>query len=204
MSWYRASVLRFAFPLLTGLLFSAAATAAAPEKKAPPKSEKAPATKKAERLKIGEEAPPFTLKTVNPKKSGQRLFALRQYAGQNAKHKRKFVVLSFGASYCGPCKKELPELKTLAPKLKKANVELAVVIVDTEPEGTKEMIALCRDKLDLPFAVLSDRFGVLARRYHADQLPLTVVVDGTTGQVAWQSVGFKDDAIARLSKTLGI
>ena len=66
------------------------------------------------------------------------------------------------------------------------------------------MKTFCVDDLDLPFFVVSDRFGILARRYHATQLPLTVVIDPPTGRVRWLSVGFRKDAVRRLERAVGM
>lgn len=162
-------------------------------------AEKPPAD---EKLELGQTAPSFTLKTLNPKQSGTRLFPLRKFVGPTAATPRT-VVLSFAASYCIPCKKELAELRPLAEKLRAGGVELAVVVIDTEKEGIDEMRALTVDELALPYPVLSDRFGVLARRYHANALPMTVIVS-KAGKVEWISTGFKKGAIERLLEALGV
>jgi alkyl hydroperoxide reductase subunit AhpC len=168
------------------LLFASAAQAAAP----------------VETLKVGQNAPVFSMKTLNPKLSKTRVFSLRKVVGPTAKSKQT-VVLSFAASYCEPCKKELAELKPLAADFKKAGVILAVVVVDTEPEGIAAMKDLTVTQLELPFPVLSDRFGVLARRYHADQLPKTVVIQ-PDGTVKWMSTGFKKGALKALKAQVGM
>jgi len=154
----------------------------------------------AEDLKVGQVAPNFTLRTLNPKLSGAKVFALRKLVGASAKTKST-VVLSFAASYCEPCKKELAELKPMAGDFKAHGVQLAAVVIDTEPEGIAAMKALTIDKLALPFPVLSDRFGVLARRYHADQLPKTVIIS-PEGKVQWISTGFKKGALQALRAQL--
>ncbi len=155
-----------------------------------------------ETLKVGQIAPVFSMKTINPELSKTRVFSLRKLVGLSAETNRT-VVLSFAASYCEPCKKELAEFKLLAAAFDKAGVTLAVVVVDTEPKGIAAMKALTVTQLALPFPVLSDRFGVLGRRYHADQLPKTVVIkpDGT---VKWMSTGFKEGALKALKAQLGM
>jgi peroxiredoxin len=156
-----------------------------------------------QRLEVGQEAPQFVLKTLNEKRSTIGQFALRNFVGEAAKEKKRAVVLSFAASYCEPCKKELAEFKKLKPKLDASNVMLAVVVIDTDADGIEKMRKLTVDELDLEFPVLSDRFGVLARRYFASTLPMTVVVkpDGT---IQWLNAGFQADAIERLLGQLAI
>ena len=157
-----------------------------------------------EKLAVGALAPLFTLKALNSERVGTSTFSLRNYVGDSAKKKARAIVLSFAASYCVPCKKELPELKRLAPEFRAAGVEVAVIVIDTEPQGQAAMKKLCVDELDLPFFVLSDRYGILARRYHADQLPMTVVIDPATRRIQWLNVGFQEDAVRRLEEVLGL
>ena len=153
-------------------------------------------------VQVGRLAPAFTLKTLNPDLAKTRLFSLRQLVGEDAAVK-KTVVLSFAASYCEPCKRELAELAPMAAELDKANVVLAVVVIDTEPAEIEQMRKLTVDTLRLTYPVLSDRFGVLARRYQADQLPKTVVI-GPDGKVTYMATGFKKDALQKLRAQLGL
>lgn len=154
-----------------------------------------------EGLKIGQDAPYFVLRTMNAKITKVDRFVLRNLVGDRATTKKSAVVLSFAASYCEPCRKELAELSTLKAKLDAANIELAVVVIDTEKEGIEMMRKLTVDELKLPYPVLSDRFGVLARRYSAKTLPTTVVID-SLGKVRWKSTGFRKDTLQKLQAQL--
>lgn len=176
-------------PLLTVLLFFAvpASSAVAGEP---------------ETLRVGEPAPSFVLKTMNPERSKTARFVLRDFVGSETKTPKK-VVLSFAASYCEPCKRELAEFATMKKAIDEAGAVLAVVVIDTEPEGIAQMKKLTVDELALPFPVLSDRFGVLARRYHATQLPMTVII-APSGDVQWLSSGFAKGAMAKFRTALGI
>lgn len=161
------------------------------------------AAPEAELLKTGDVAPHFAMKTIDVERAKQRIFTLARYVGQDAEEPKAALVLSFAASYCEPCKKELAELKNLEPRLTKAGILLAVVVIDTEPEGIDAMRKLTVDELQLPFPILSDRFGVLARRYHANALPYVVVID-KSAKVSWIHSGFAEGALAELTAKLGI
>lgn len=156
----------------------------------------------APRLKAGMPAPSFTLKAWNPKLSGTKLFALRRAVGPDAQPP-KTVVLSFAASFCAPCKQELRDLKPHAERFRKAGVEVVVVVTDTEPAEIEKMRAFTVDELKLPFPVLSDRFGVLAKRYQADQLPKSVII-GKDGLVKHITVGYAPGSLERLEKMVGL
>ncbi len=156
-----------------------------------------------EQLAVGDEAPQFVLKALNPKQSNMTTFALRKFVGVDATEPKRAVVLSFAASYCEPCKRELGELKKLEAKLGASNVVLAVVVIDTEAEGIEKMRKLTVEELGLTYPVLTDRFGVLAKRYHASMLPMTVVVK-PDGKIKWLSSGFREGAIDALLGELAI
>jgi peroxiredoxin len=156
----------------------------------------------AEGPKVGDVVEHFALKTLNPDQSGVKLLATRKVVGPAAEA-AKDLVLTFGASYCEPCKAELTELKPLAARFEAANILLAAVVVDRDEEGIAKMKALTVDELALPFPVLSDRFGILSRRYQADTLPMVVVV-GKDGKIRYLHRGFEKGSLDRLLAELGI
>ena len=64
-------------------------------------------------IRVGDKLPGFFLKNLD----GENFF-LRDYIGENAKNKCKAMILSLSASYCKPCKKEIPELGKMMEKHK--------------------------------------------------------------------------------------
>jgi alkyl hydroperoxide reductase subunit AhpC len=145
-------------------------------------------------LKTGEPAPAFSLRTVNPDASGRKLIALKSHVGTGAEDPKKGVLLSFAASYCEPCKKELKELKAMEPELQKKGILPVVVVIDTEEAGQASMKKLLVDELAVPMPVVADRFSILARRYAAAKLPYVVLVDGQ-GIVRWMHAGYDQKAL---------
>ena len=152
-------------------------------------------------IAVGARAPAFSLKTLNPKLCGLKVLSSKKALGAKAEEPLRALVLSFGASYCKPCKRELPELKALAARLSGRGVLFTVVVRDKEPEGIEAMRALTVDELALSFPVVSDRFGILARRYGAEELPFLVVV-GSDGVVRMVRSGFSEGTMAALEETL--
>lgn len=151
-------------------------------------------------LKPGDEAPAFLLKTMNEAQCGQQVLASKKVFGPRVAAPRA-LVLSFGASYCKPCRAELPHFKALAERYADRPVLFAVVVRDEDDAGIEAMRKLTVDELALRFPVLSDRFSLLARRYGAEELPYLVVI-GAEGRVAWVQSGFHDDTMTRLAATL--
>jgi thiol-disulfide isomerase/thioredoxin len=85
------------------------------------------------------------------------------------------TLVDFFASWCGPCREELPHVDALYRRYKDRGVR--VVAVDAEPPEAKEFTEkLARDLgLTLPIALGGD--GV-AEKYHVENLPTVLVVDG--------------------------
>ena len=154
-------------------------------------------------VKPGSKIQHFTLKTLNPKGSGKRMIASRKLIGAKAEIKAKAVGITFGASYCEPCKKELRILAAQTEAIRDAGSILLSVVIDKDPEGIEVMRKLLVDELNVTFPVLSDRFGILARRYKATTLPMMLVI-GPDGTVVWVHTGYDKNAIRGFLSRLGL
>ena len=125
-------------------------------------------------LRTNDVAPVFSVEDLNG-----RTFVLRDALQSGRKAVSGGVVLSFFATWCGPCRKELPLLNELAADLQAKGV--SVVIIDL-----KEDIAVIRrfteeHKLD-KVTVLSDRDGKTAAQYQVRFLPTTFCI-GADGKI---------------------
>lgn len=144
----------------------------------------------------GKPAPAFSLKTMNPLKSQRRTVALRSLVGEGAEEPKKAVLLSFAASYCEPCKKEIKDLSVIEPELRKKGILTAVVVIDKEEAKIAEMKKLLVDEMALELPVLSDKFAIVARRYGAEKLPYVVLIDAS-GVVRWVHAGYDPKALEK-------
>ena len=122
------------------------------------------------RLLIGAKAPPLVLRQVGM----ARPYSLYDYAGKQARTPKKAVVISFFATWCAPCKKELPILKRLMERLACKQLD-AVLVGMGESERTLLKVAR-RNKVRL--SVLTDLRRVASRQWKATSLSATFVVDG--------------------------
>lgn len=152
-------------------------------------------------LKVGEFAPSFLLKTINKDQSGIEVFSTKTYVGAAAPEKKQALLLNFAASYCGPCKKEMPELSKLGAEYAERGVMFAVVVIDKEAEGIEAMRKFVVDELAMKAPVLSDRLAIVGRRYKADHLPLSVLI-GSEGRVHWLRSGYEADTLATIKAEL--
>ena len=142
-------------------------------------------------IAVGARAPVFRLATLNAESCGQEALSLKRHVGPRAKEPRAAVVLSFMASWCKPCREELPQLKELMRGYARQDVLAAIVITDTEAEGREAARRLAVDELQPPFPVVADLAGIVTRRYGAEKLPFLVLVD-RDGLVRWLQQGGAD------------
>jgi peroxiredoxin len=106
-------------------------------------------------------APDFTLKTLDGP-------ALRL-----AEQRGQVVLVNFWASWCAPCKVEMPHLNALADKYRHTGVVLVGINVDDDP---KKAAAEAR-KLGIRFPVLLDTDKAASKAYKLEAMPTTVLVD---------------------------
>jgi alkyl hydroperoxide reductase subunit AhpC len=149
-----------------------------------------------EQLEVGEEVNRFTLKAVNTDVTKVRFIGIDQYYGADAKEPKKAILLTFFATYCEPCKREMPFLAALYDTYKDRGLMILSVSIDKEPDQI-EFIKTLAAKAGVTFPVLTDNFNIVAKRYYVAKLPCVYLVDAA-GKVTWTNVGYSDDA----SKTM--
>ncbi len=127
---------------------------------------------------VGHPAPQFALPTL----AGDDV-ALADLRGQP-------VVLNFWASWCGPCRAEMPELQRLHDRLGEAGV----VVLGVNQGERPETAAAFMQQLGLSFpAALDQRTGV-SQQYLVNSLPTTFFID-RNGVIRSTFIGPMSDAV---------
>jgi peroxiredoxin len=106
-------------------------------------------------------APDFTLRSLN----GPNL-RLQEQRGQ-------VVLVNFWATWCGPCRQEMPHLNRLYDKYRSAGFVLLGVNVDDDARKAADLAA----KLGVRFPVLLDTDKKVSRAYDMSAMPATVLID---------------------------
>ena len=139
-------------------------------------------------LKVGDEAPSFYLTTL----TGQNFFLSDELK------KGKPVLLNFFATWCGPCKKELPDIYALSQTYKKVSFYI-IDVSNLEQNGKKlvetpEEVRSLLEKMEIKLPVLMDKYGLIAGKYKAVPLPKTVIIS-PDGKLIFEQTGMiaKDD-----------
>ncbi len=127
------------------------------------------------RVETGTVAMPFALNALD----GSRV--------QLADLKGKVVVLNFWATWCGPCKEEMPALGRLRQQLDPARFVLLTITTDLQREGIKQFLA----NLRVQVPVLFDEDHDVSHAYLVRALPTTVFID-RQGTVIGRAIGPRD------------
>jgi peroxiredoxin len=119
-------------------------------------------------------------------------------------YKGKVILLNFWATWCPPCRKELPDLSSIAKEFKGKNFELIGVSVDENPSALVSFL----NSNSLSYTVLHENGGLLDK-YMAvvggtqNVIPQTFIID-KNGKVVENLIGSrsKEDFVSIINKYL--
>jgi len=117
--------------------------------------------------------------------------ALEAYRG-------KVVILNFWATWCEPCRDEMPSLNRLRKSLEGRPVAMLAVNVAEGEARINDFMA----RIPVDFPVLLDRDSQAARAWKVRVLPTTVII-GTDGRVRYTYVGGRDWNDESVRTTIG-
>jgi peroxiredoxin len=120
-------------------------------------------------------APDFTLKSADG-----RNMRLQEQRGQ-------VVLVNFWASWCGPCKQEMPHLNRIYDKYRSSGFTLLAVNIDDDARHG----AATATKWGLKFPVLLDADKRVTRLYDLGAMPATVLID-RDGRVRHLHRGYRE------------
>nr|WP_238526869.1 TlpA disulfide reductase family protein [Cellvibrio japonicus] len=116
-------------------------------------------------------------------------FTLQSSTGENvrlAEQRGKVVMLNFWASWCGPCRQEMPLLDAMYKRYSAAGFVLYGVNVEEDNTDAKKLIK----ELGVDLPVLYDPESKASSLYKVDAMPTTVLID-KKGQIRYVNRGYK-------------
>ena len=119
-------------------------------------------------------APDFTL----PSNAGKTV-NLSQYKGQ-------VVMINFWATWCGPCRQEMPLLESIYKKYNKMGFTLIGVNVEPDSKPAEDWLKAT----PVSFPILFDTKSEVSKMYEVSGMPSTVILD-RKGNVAFIHHGYK-------------
>jgi thiol-disulfide isomerase/thioredoxin len=156
-------------------------------------------------LQVGDLAPTFFLRTLE----GENFFLSKEIKADSP------IILAFYATWCIPCRSEIPALEKMMTDPALKNVRLYYVNVGglmaadedgdvvKQREETKKIIRH-RAKFKMTHTILLDRYALTAQKFGAESLP-TLVIIGGDGTIKYLHHGYKlgdENSIERRLKTL--
>lgn len=118
-------------------------------------------------------------------------FVVEDLRGGNAglkDYKGKVVLLNFWATWCMPCRAEMPSMETLWQKYKEQDFVIVAISID---EGSKKRVETFTKIFDLSFPVLLDPESKVNDLYKVSNMPTSFLID-RNGKVISRIVGSDD------------
>ncbi|MEL6301982.1 MAG: TlpA disulfide reductase family protein [Pseudomonadota bacterium] len=122
----------------------------------------------------GKEAPDFSLQNS----AGEQV-SLSDLRGE-------VVMINFWATWCGPCREEMPLLDEMHSRYNRVGFSLLGVNIDDDPRRAEEMI----ESLGVTFPVVFDSTKKVSEQYEVNAMPVTILLD-REGVVRYVHHGYK-------------
>jgi peroxiredoxin len=129
------------------------------------------------RPEVGHPAPDFTLPTL----TGNTI-RLSDFRG------KKTVLINFWATWCAPCRLEMPTMEKAYQKYKGNGLEILAISVDA---GPKSAVKNFMDELRLTFPALLDPKMEVLHLYRLSAIPASYLVD-KHGIIRFKELGYRD------------
>ena len=137
--------------------------------------------------KVGDTAPNFTF---HPDKD--KIASLADYKG-------KIIVIDFWATWCPPCRTELPRVQKEIWEKYKGNPKFALFAFDRGEDWDKTLPF--KDKNKYTFPMIPDPDKKIYNLYATQYIPRTIVVD-EDGKIIYQSIGYDEKDFKELMTLL--
>jgi peroxiredoxin len=103
-------------------------------------------------------------------------FTLKSNQGKNLKlseHRGDVVLLNFWASWCGPCRQEMPELEKLQARYQDYGFTILGVNVEEDSSKADKVLR----KTPVSFPILYDTSNKVSKAFDVRAMPSTVMID---------------------------
>ncbi|MDF2177861.1 TlpA disulfide reductase family protein [Aliiglaciecola sp. CAU 1673] len=142
----------------------------------------------------------FTAKAADSKATTAPDFTLKSRDGGNlrlAEQRGNIVLVNFWASWCGPCREELPKFEEMYQRYQDLGFVVLGVNVDDDPAKAEILLS----DISISFPVLFDPKGEVSRLYDISAMPTTILID-RDGNTRLVHKGYKSGDEVKYEKAL--
>lgn len=140
---------------------------------------------------------------VMPALAGYENIVLRDLEGNEVKVDSLLaegpVVLNFWATWCRPCRVEMPHIEKIAAELGPRKVHFAAISLDAR--NRKKQLEQFIDKNKIKLPVYTDSDGTVAKRFKVAAIPTTVVLD-SEAEISFRTKGYRPGDEVLLKKKI--
>jgi peroxiredoxin len=125
-------------------------------------------------------------------------FTLKSNSGKNIKLSElrgQVVLLNFWASWCGPCRQEMPFLEKLHKRYSALGFTVLGVNVEEDPRKAKTLLK----DISVSFPILFDTSNKVSKQYKVSAMPSTIMID-RNGNMRYLHKGYKPGDEAQYKK----
>jgi len=131
---------------------------------------------RAPRPEVGHQAPDFALSALNGD-----VVRLSKFQG-------KVILLNFWATWCPPCRLEMPTMEQVYQEYRRRGFQIVAVSIDV---GSKEEVGEFMKELGLSFPALHDPRMRVSDLYRVISLPTSFLID-RQGRIRFKEIGYRD------------
>lgn len=113
-------------------------------------------------------------------------------------HRGKIVVISFWATWCAPCLKELPVLNAIQQAVSKDHLRVFAI---NYRESKRVFNKIKKELVDFHLTITRDRKGSIGRKFGVKGIPHLLIIGGD-GKITYQNVGYGEGTTDKMVKII--
>jgi cytochrome c biogenesis protein CcmG/thiol:disulfide interchange protein DsbE len=143
------------------------------------------------RIEVGAIAPDFTVTNL----------ATNKPVSLQEAYRGKVTLVNIWATWCGPCREEIPALDSLYRALEPRGLKIAAVSVD---KGSAAEVTKFMDEFNVTFDILQDPEGTIQELYQSPKVPQSYLIgrDGRFVRIVYGSHPWASPANRRIIEQL--
>lgn len=107
---------------------------------------------------------------------------------------KKILILSFFATWCEPCVKEIKELEEFSQLISSSAIEILLISTD---RGKKKKIVNFVKNHQIKLKIIRDIYGIVQKAYKVNAIPALFLID-KSGDIVFQQEGYSEKTVEKI------